>query len=118
MLFSVTALSLLGFYKGFTAYLGEGEDIVAVYDRKSRMPFTGLVPAYLAEKVGALNGVLASSPEAMAPCIVKGESIFLRGIIPENFARLNQLTIVKGEMLELDDLNSVIVEKTLLEGST
>ena len=56
MLFSVTALSLLGFYKGFTAYLGEGEDIVAVYDRKSRTPFTGLVPAYLAERVSALNG--------------------------------------------------------------
>jgi len=115
MLFSMTALSLLGFYKGFTAYLGEGEDIVAVYDRKSRTPFTGLVPAYLAEKVGALNGVLASSPEAMAPCIVKGESTFLRGIIPENFAKLNQLTIMEGDMLELDDLNSMIVGKNVAE---
>jgi len=113
MLFSVTALSLLGFYKGFTAYLGEGEDIVAVYDRKSRTPFTGLVPAYLAEKVGALNGVLANSPEAIAPCIVKGESIFLRGITPENFAKLNQLTIMEGEMLELDDLNSMVVGKNV-----
>jgi hypothetical protein len=80
MLFSLTTLSLLGFYRGFTAYLGEGEDIVAVYDRKSRTPFTGLVPAYLAEKISALNGVLAGSPEAIAPCIVKGESTFLRGI--------------------------------------
>ena len=47
--FLVNGPNLLGFYKGFTAYLGEGEDIVAVYDRKSRTPFTGLVPAYLAE---------------------------------------------------------------------
>jgi len=75
----------LGFYRGFTAYLGEGEDIVAIYDRKSRTPFTGLVPAYLAEKLSALNGVLAGSPEAIVPCIIKGESTFLRGIIPEEF---------------------------------
>jgi len=115
MLFSVTALSLLGFYRGFTAYLGEGEDIVAVYDRKSRTPFTGLVPAYLAEKIRALNGVLASSPEAIAPCIIKGESIFLRGIIPEDFAKLNQLTIIEGDMLELDDLSSVVVGKNVAE---
>ncbi len=115
MLFSVTALSLLGFYRGFTAYLGEGGDILAVYDRKSSTPFTGLVPAYLAEKIGALNGVLASSPEAIAPCIVKGESTFLRGIIPEDFTKLNQLTIVEGDMLGLDDLNSVIVGKNVAE---
>jgi len=75
MLFSLTALTLLGFHRGFTTYLGEGENIVAVYDRKSRTPFTGLVPAYLAEGVSALNGVLACSPEAIAPCILKGESI-------------------------------------------
>lgn len=28
MLFSLRVLSLLGFYRGFTAYLGEGGDIV------------------------------------------------------------------------------------------
>jgi len=115
MLFSLSALSLLGFYKGFTAYLGEEESILAVYDRKSRTPFTGLVPAYLAEKIGALNGVLASSPEAIAPCMVKGESTFLRGIVPEDFMRLNQVTIIQGAMLELDDLNSAIVGKNVAE---
>jgi ABC-type lipoprotein release transport system permease subunit len=115
MLFSLTALSLLGFYRGFTAYLGEGKDIVAVYDRKSRTPFTGLVPAYLAERISALNGVLAGSPEAIAPCIVKGESTFLRGIIPEAFTKLNQVTMVEGTMLGLDDLNSAVVGKNVAE---
>jgi len=116
MLFSLTALSLLGFYRGFNTYLGEGGDIVAVYDRRSRTPFTGLVPAYLAEKISALNGVLASSPEAIAPCIVKGEAIFLRGIIPEDFTKLNQITIIEGSMLELGDLNYAIVGRKLAEG--
>jgi ABC-type lipoprotein release transport system permease subunit len=108
-LFSITAFSLLGFYRGFTAYLGEAEDVVAIYNRKGSTPFTGLVPAYLAGRVSSINGVIACSPETIAPCIIKGESIFLRGIVPEDFAKLNQLTMVEGNMLELDDVNCVIV---------
>jgi ABC-type lipoprotein release transport system permease subunit len=115
MLFSITALSFLGFYKGFTAYLGEGEDIVVVYDSKSHTPFTGLVPAYLSEKISTLKGVLASSPEIIVPCILKGKSIFLRGIVPENFTKLNQLTMIEGSMLNLDELNSIIIGKKVAE---
>jgi len=115
MLFSITAFSLLGFHRGFTAYLGEGEDIVAIYDRKSSTPFTGLVPVYLAERISSLNGVLASSPEVIAPCMLKGEAVFLRGIIPEDFTKLSQLTIIEGGALERGDVNSVIVGKNLAE---
>lgn len=114
-LFSVTALSLLGFQRGFTAYLGEGEDIIVVYDRKSSTPFTGLIPAYLSEKFVKLDGVLAVSLETIAPCSLKGESIFLRGIVPREFTKLNQLTIIEGSMLEFDDLNSVIVGKNVAD---
>jgi len=114
-LFSMTAFSLLGFYRGFTAYLGEGGDVVVVYDRRSHTPFTGLVPAYLAERISALNGVLACSPEAIAPCAVKGEPVFLRGILPESFAKLNQLTMIEGGMLEPGDLNYAIVGRSAAE---
>ena len=114
-LFSLTALSLLGFYRSFTAYLGEGEDIVVVYDRKSRTPFTGLVPAYLSERIGALNGVLANSPETIVPCIIGGETVFLRGIVPEDFTQLNPLTVVDGCMIKLDDINSMVLGKNVAE---
>lgn len=109
MLFSITAFSLLGFYRGFNVYLGEGEDVVVLYGTSSRTPFTGLVPAYLTYKIGALNGVLASSPEVIAPCIVNGKAVFLRGVLPDDFLKLNQLTIVSGSPLSLNDLNSMIV---------
>ena len=115
MLFSITALSFLGFYKGFTAYLGEGENIVVVYDSKSHTPFTGLVPAYLSEKISTLKGVLASSPEIIVPCILKGKSIFLRGIVPNDFTKLNQLTMIEGSMLNLNELNSIIIGKKVAE---
>lgn len=114
-LFSITAFSLLGFYNGFNAYLGEGESIVAIYDRRSRTPFTGLVPAYLAERISTMNGVLASSPEAIAPCFIRDDPIFLRGIIPKQFTKLNQLTIIDGSMFELGDVNSIIVGKNAAE---
>jgi ABC-type lipoprotein release transport system permease subunit len=115
MLFSMTALSLLGFYKGFTTYLGEGEDIVVIYNKKSSTPFTGLVPVYLAEKIGVLNGVLAASPEVIIPCIIKNKATFLRGIIPKEFTKVNQLTIIEGAMLEINDLNSAIIGKKVAE---
>jgi len=115
MLFSMTAISLLGFYRGFNAYLGEGEDVVVVYDRRSSTPFTGLVPAYLAERISMVNGVLASSPEVIAPCIVKGESVFLRGIVPEDFFKLSRLKMVEGEVFELGDVDSAIVGRNVAE---
>ncbi len=115
MLFSMTAISLLGFYRSFNAYLGEGEGVIVVYDRKSSTPFTGLVPAYLTERVSTVNGVLASSPEVIAPCVVEGESVFLRGIVPEEFVKLSQLTMVEGDMLELGDAYFVIVGRNVAE---
>jgi len=115
MLFSITAFSLLGFYRGFSAYLGEGEGIIVIYDRNSRTPFTGLVPIYLAERIRAISGVRTMSPEAMAPCILKGESVFLRGIVPEDFSKLSQLTVMEGGMIGLEDLNFMVAGRNVAE---
>jgi len=114
-LFSVTAFSFQGFYQSFNAYMGEGEDIVAIYDLGSRTPFTGRIPKYLADLIGSMDGVLASSPEVIFPCILKDASVFLRGIIPEEFSKLNPLTIVEGEMQKLSDLNSIVAGRRLAE---
>lgn len=115
MLFSMTAFSLLGFQRGFAAYLGEGEDIVVIYNIRSSTPFTGLVPICLAERISMMNGILASSPEVVAPCIIRGEALFLRGVVPQEFTRLNPLTILEGDMLNLDDVNSIIVGRNIAE---
>ncbi len=108
-LFSVTAFTLQGFYNSFNSYLGVGEDIVAIYDRGSNTPFTGLVPKFLAEQISSIDGVYVSSPEILIPCIIENTSIFLRGIIPEVFFELNRLTLVEGDMLEQSDVNSVML---------
>jgi len=113
VLFSITASSFLGFYNTFNAYLGEGEDILAIYDRKSTTPFTGLVPLQLTTRIESIDGVLATSPEIITPTLVKGKSIFIRGVIPEELAKLNSLTILDGETLELNNTNSAILGKTL-----
>lgn len=115
MLFSIMAFSLLGFYNGFKAYLGEGENIVVLYDRNSRTPFTGIVPIYLAYRIGELNGVLASSPEVIAPCLMNGETVFLRGIVPRDFLKLNELMMVNGSFLNLNDVNSIVLGRRVAE---
>jgi ABC-type lipoprotein release transport system permease subunit len=113
-LFSITAFSLLGLYNGFNAYLGEGDNIVAIYSTTGSTPFSGLVPSYLAESINTLKGVLASSPEILGPCVVKGEAVFARGAILDELTKLNPLTVVEGN-LTLTDFDSAIVGKSLAE---
>lgn len=109
MLFSTTSISLLSFYKAFLAYLGEGDDVLVVYDRNSRTPFTGVIPMYLASVLSNVSGVTALSPEVIAPCVVNGQSIFVRGIIPSEFLKLNKLTLLRGDYVALNDTHSALV---------
>lgn len=114
-LFSITAFSLLGLYNGFNAYLGQGDNIIAIYSTKGSTPFTGLIPSYLAESINTLKGVLASSPEILAPCVVKGEAVFARGAILDELTKLNPLTVVEGNLSTLTDFDSAIVGKSMAE---
>ncbi len=114
-LFLVTSLCFLGVYRSFNAYLGEEEDVIAVYDKQSRTPFTGSVPAYLADKVCSVKGVLASSPETLSPCIVGGQSIFVRGVLPDVFLQLNNISLVEGKVLNQTDFGSVMLGKNLAD---
>lgn len=108
-LFSITALSLLSFYSVFSTYIGGDKDVIAIYDKASTTPFTSLIPAYLAEEASSLEGVLACSPEVLAPCIINGQAIFIRGILPEHFMKINALKVLDGEALKSDDFNSAII---------
>jgi hypothetical protein len=103
MLFLITAFSFLGLYNGFTNYVGEEKDVVAIYGSAGSTPLTGLVPLYLADEIGSVDGVLATSPEVIVPVVINGESIFLRGVIPEELSQLNTLTATEGEMLNLTE---------------
>jgi hypothetical protein len=61
-LFSVTAYSFLGFYNGFTSYVGEQKDIIALYSKSSSTPYTGVIPLSVADMVEPQTGVIAISP--------------------------------------------------------
>lgn len=108
-LFSITAFSFLGFYKAFNAYLGESEDIIAIYNREGIGSFTGFLPISLVAHLESANGVLAISPETVTSSIIKDKSAFIRGVIPEEFSKLSQITILDGEALRFKDTNSMIV---------
>ncbi|MCW3995292.1 MAG: FtsX-like permease family protein [Candidatus Bathyarchaeota archaeon] len=112
-LFSVTALSFLGFYKSFNAYLGEDSDIVAVYNVQSRTPFTGIIPASLTSQVGAMEGVLACSPEVLTPCVVGEQSFFVRGVLFDEFEKLSVVRVVEGRSLKESGVDSMLLGKNL-----
>lgn len=114
-LFLVTSLSFIGVYQSFNAYLGEEADVIAVYDKQSRTPFTGSIPAYLADAVCSVEGVLASSPETLSPCVVNEQSIFVRGVLPDVFLQLNNVSLVDGEILNYTNFGSVMLGKNLVD---
>ena len=82
-LFSVTAYSFLGFYNSFTNYVGEEKNIVALYSKTGSTPFTGIVSLNAADLAASFKGVIAVSPEVIAPCMVNGHSVFVRGVLPQ-----------------------------------
>jgi len=115
VLFSLTAFGFLGFYRTFNAYLGESEDIIAIYNTGSTTPFTGFIPLQLTKRIENISGVLANSPEITVLTLIGGKSVFFRGVIPEEFYKLNPLSVVKGEALQLQDTQSTIVGRRLAD---
>jgi ABC-type lipoprotein release transport system permease subunit len=109
----VTAYSFLGFYNGFTNYVGEDKDIVSVYSQKGSTPFTGIVSINIADLVATQRGVIATSPEVIAPCTINNQSIFIRGIIPNALTNLNDLPMQEGQSINLNDTDSCIVGSNL-----
>jgi len=114
-IFSITAYSFLGFYNGFTNYVGEEKDVIAIYSKIGSTPFTGIVQIDIANKIAALDGVIDISPETIAPSTINGQSVFIRGIIPQELTKLNPLTIVEGQNLTISDTNSAIIGKSLAD---
>ncbi|MCW4018898.1 MAG: FtsX-like permease family protein [Candidatus Bathyarchaeota archaeon] len=112
-LFSVTAFSFLGFYNGFSNYVGEDSDVVAIYGTAASTPLTGLVPLFLADEIVSVNGVLAASPEVIAPCVIAGQSVFVRGVMPQSLSKLNTIAITEGAPLLINDTESAVIGRSL-----
>ncbi len=108
-LFSVTAYSFLGFYNGFTNYVGEDKDIIAIYSKTSSTPYSGIISLKVTDLVTAQEGVISTSPEVIAPCTINNQSVFIRGIIPDDLKKLNPLQLQYGQDLNLTDTNSCIL---------
>ena len=96
MLASSTATLLLGAYRGVEAFAASS-NVIVVYDASSRTPFTGLLSLSLVENISAARGVEAVSPEVIAPCLINGKPVFVRGVEWRSFTRLTGLKIVSGE---------------------
>ena len=108
-LFSITAYSFLGFYNSLTSYIGEGNNIIAIYSTTSQTPFTGIIPLSLENNLTSMQGVISTSTETVTPCIINGQAVFVRGIVPQELSELTPLTMLQGDNLSLTDANSAII---------
>ena len=108
MLASMTGMMVLGVYRGVEAFAAPSRGVALVYDTSSRTPFTGLLPLTLASRLAGAEGVEAVSPEVLAPCLVEGEPVFLRGVVPENFTKTVELRILEGRGLGGDPFEAMV----------
>jgi ABC-type lipoprotein release transport system permease subunit len=113
VLFSVTAYSFLGFYNGFSNYVSQQDNIVAVYSTTESTPFTGIVSLSAVNTIASLTGVVAVSPEVIAPSMIGKQSVFVRGVLPNQLEKLNTLTFVAGQEFGSNDANSAIIGSNL-----
>jgi ABC-type lipoprotein release transport system permease subunit len=60
-----------------------------------------------------MEGVVAISPEVIAPCTINGQSVFIRGVIPQEVFKLNPLSIIEGQTLNITDTNAAIIGQAL-----
>ncbi|KXB01142.1 hypothetical protein AKJ41_02560 [candidate division MSBL1 archaeon SCGC-AAA259O05] len=115
VLFATIALPILGFYQGFTEYLGEGENVVAIHQGSANTPFSGSVSARMASRASELNGVCTVSPEVIIPSFARDEPVFVRGVLPRKFSHLSNIEVKKGSYLDEKGLNSALVGEELAE---
>lgn len=114
-LFSITAFGFMGIYRSLNSYLGQENNIITIYDKQSQTPFTGIVPIGIIDRLDTITGIIESSPEIVIPCNINNNSIFLRGILPTNFEKLNPLPIIVGKPFNLNETNSALLGKRLAE---
>jgi len=114
-LFFITACSFLGFYNGFTSYVGEEQDIVAVYSKIGSTPFSGVIAVQAADELSSLPGVVAVSPEVIALCTLVDQSVFVRGVLPQETTKLNSIEMIYGEPLDLNETNSAVIGEGLAQ---
>lgn len=112
-LFSVTAYSFLGFYNGFTNYVSEQDDVLAAYSTIGSTPFTGIISLSAVNMIASMKGVVAVSPEVIAPSMIGKQSVFVRGVLPDQLAKINPLTLVNGEGLDVNDTDSTVIGQNL-----
>jgi ABC-type lipoprotein release transport system permease subunit len=88
---------------------------LAVYSTIGRTPFTGIVSLSAVNTVASLTGVIAVSPEILAPSMISEHSVFVRGVLPDQLSKLNTLIFIEGRNFNSTDTDSTAIGKGLAD---
>jgi|GEM_PF-1799927 len=101
-LFSASFSFFSAFQSLSQGYLGEGENLVVFFSSQVRTFFTGSVPAYLAESLLMVDGVINTSPEILTAAIVRDQTVFIRGVT-SRFFDIQPVSFLRGETQQLQE---------------
>jgi len=93
---SMTGLLLMGASSTVAYSIGTRSNVIALFSSNSKLPQTSLLPIQLAANLSRTPGVQIVSPEALAPVVVNGQIIYLRGMNMSLFTQLDSPMLVTG----------------------
>ncbi len=109
MIFASSGTFITSFYNGTIQYLGNSEDTLIISSNVSATIATSHVPYWLITPISRIHGVISVSPETIAACSSGGFSFFVRGIVPSEFFKNEQLTFIHGRPLNNNESFSIIL---------
>lgn len=105
--FTLTFQLFLSAYDALIHGLGGGELIV--WDRGARTPITGIIRSEVVDFLRNSLNVEGLSPEVLAPCVVNGRVLMVRGVDPNIFSSFEKFEVVEGRMLKPYDLHEAVL---------
>jgi len=96
-------------YDTLVNYFSQDPSEIIVYDTNAKTPATSRLPLSLYSRLININGVEAVSPETIAFTLVNGELVIARGIDINQFSKFENLEILEGNILTINDTYSVII---------
>jgi len=96
-------------YDTLVNYFSQDPSEIIVYDTNAKTPATSRLPLSLYSRLININGVEAVSPETIAFTLVNGELVITRGIDINQFSKFENLEILEGNILTINDTYSVII---------
>ncbi len=94
---------------------GTDDNIMIFYDTQANTPFTSQVSSIYENGFQSITGIINISPEIFQSVLINDKPAFLRGANYSKISELDEINILEGNELDMNDPYGAIIGETLAE---